>query len=43
MIAVRTLYVRAVSEPCTRRERAVNTLQKLLARRRSVMDSIKTL
>ena len=35
MIAVRTLYVR--------RERAVNTLQQLLARRRSVIDAIKTL
>ena len=35
MIAVRTL--------CARHECAVNTLQKLFARRRSVMDAIKTL
>jgi len=35
MIAVRTLY--------TRRERAVNTLQQLLARRTSVMDATQTL
>jgi len=35
MIAVTTLYARI--------ERAVNTLQQLLARRRSVMDAIKTL
>ena len=27
---------------CAHRERAVNTLQKLLARRRSVIDGIKT-
>ena len=33
MIAMRTLSAR--------RERAVNTLQQLLARRRSVMDAIK--
>jgi len=35
VIAVRTLYARCV--------RAVNTLQQLLARRRSVMDAIRTL
>jgi len=35
MIAVRTLYARL--------ERAVNTLQQLLSRRRSVMDVIQTL
>ena len=35
MIALRTL--------CAHRERAVNTLQQLLARRRSVMDAMKTL
>jgi len=35
MIAVRRL--------CARRERAVKTLQKLLACRRSVMDAITTL
>ena len=35
MIAVRKLNAR--------RERAVNTLQQLLALRRSVMDAIKTL
>jgi len=35
MIAVTTLYARI--------ERAVNTLQQLLARRRSIMDAIKTL
>ena len=34
MLAMRTLYACCV--------RAVNTLQKLLARRRSVMDAIKT-
>jgi len=47
MITVRTLCARrknAVCAPCARRERSVNTLQhKLLARRRSVMDAIKTL
>jgi len=35
MIAARTLYAR--------RERAVNTLQQLLALRRSVVDAIKTM
>jgi len=35
MIAVRTLYARC--------ERAVNTLKQLLARRRSVIDAIKTM
>jgi len=35
MIAVRTLYARYV--------RAVNTLQQLLARRRSVMGALNTL
>ena len=35
IIVVRTL--------CARHECAVNTMQKLLARRRSVMDAIKTL
>ena len=35
MIAARTLYARL--------ERAVNTLKQLLARHRSVMDSIKAL
>jgi len=38
MIAVRMLYMRAA--PFARRQRAVNTLQKPLARRRSVMDAI---
>ena len=35
IIVVRTL--------CTRHECAVNTMQQILARRRSVMDAIKTL
>ena len=35
MIAMRTLYARA--------ERAVNTLQQLLARRRSIMDAVTAL
>ena len=35
MIDVRTL--------CARRERAVNTLQQLVARRRCAIDAIKTL
>jgi len=35
MIAVRTLYARC--------ERAIYTLQQLIAHRRSVMDAIKTL
>jgi len=38
MIAVRTLY----GALCERRERTVNTLHQLLARRRSVIDAIKT-
>jgi len=35
MIAIRTLYAHCVC--------AVNTLQQLLMRRRSVMDAVKTL
>jgi len=38
MIAVRRLYAR-----CARAVSAVNTLQQLHARRRSVMDAMKTL
>ena len=46
MIAVRTLCARrdlnAVCAPRERCVRDVNTLQQLLARRRSAMDAIKT-
>jgi len=35
--------MRAVRTPWAHRVRAVNTLQQLLARRRSVMDTVKTL
>jgi len=35
--------VRAACAPCARRERAVNTLQQLLARCKNVMDAVKTL
>ena len=42
MVAGKT-FVRAVTTLCARRERAVYTLQQLLARCKSVMEAIKTL
>jgi len=35
--------VRCESTPCARRERAMNPLQQLLARRKSIMEAIKAL